>query len=236
MAYFCGCGRTTTRRRSSVSCLGCARQRSGTSSPSPIRAEARHATVLRRRSSRGARAPTGRRRRGPDVGDNGRGRCTVSLRGTSMTAAIVARVGVPTSRRSRSPARAVPGRSGATRGGGRFPRHLRRGAAARTDSPIDPAGPPRAAGGAPTARTQPIIPIPSLLLPRAVRRLRPRAVRRRPPRHAPRPSPKPARVRVVHTPVEPRRIKRAAVKKKKCGDTDSQGTGIPRSSEHRQHV
>lgn len=59
-----------------------------------------------------------------------------------MTAAIVARVGVPTGRRSRSPARAVPGRSDATRGSGLCPRDL-----------IPPArrGPP--AGRRPTAQT-----------------------------------------------------------------------------------
>ncbi len=173
-----------------MSCLGCARQRSGTSSPLPIRAEARHATVLRRRSSRGARAPTGRRRRGPDVGDNGRGRCTVSLRGTSMTAAIVARVGVPTSRRSRSPARAVPGRSGTASGSGRFPREL-----------IPPARSRPPAGRQPTAQTNTLHYFSSLLLPRAVRRLHPGAVRRRLPRHASPPPPQPARVCVVSTPV-----------------------------------
>ena len=76
------------------------------------------------------------------MGDNGRGRCTVSLRGTSMTAAIVARVGVPTSRRSRSPARAVPGQSDATRGSGLRPRDL---------IPLARRGPP--AGRRPTAQT-----------------------------------------------------------------------------------
>ena len=59
-----------------------------------------------------------------------------------MTAAIVARVGVPTSRRSRSPARAVPGRSDATRGSGLCPRDL-----------IPPAGRGPPAGRRPTAQT-----------------------------------------------------------------------------------
>ena len=59
-----------------------------------------------------------------------------------MTAAIVARVGVPTSRRSRSPARAVPGQSDATRGSGLRPRDL---------IPLARRGPP--AGRRPTAQT-----------------------------------------------------------------------------------